>query len=293
MISHESKEHHFVPKLLLRPWLVEAAENQFELHGYWWDARRGLSCKRKGLKGFCNQIDLLSLRSHSLGRDALERIFFGSIDSKGAIARDLLLENGPNRLDSQTRSDFARLLFSIEIRRPSIVKKLRMDGRAFLAEEIDADPDICQAMTEIGIELKPSEYLETRRGFHLEDRALGMIQSLIDNPNVGNRLINAHWSIKRINQNDGSLVLSDRPLIRIHGYDHPDATWALPLNPQIVFIACNSRKTMISLQEVPSGRFVKSMNRSSVFQAERFVFCSDASHEHWLEKRMKPPKKLS
>jgi len=71
-----SRDHHFVPKLLLRPWLVDAADGQRALLGYWWDSRtQKLAVKRKGLEAFCFQLDLLTLASHHLGRDALERVF--------------------------------------------------------------------------------------------------------------------------------------------------------------------------------------------------------------------------
>jgi hypothetical protein len=63
----ESHKHHFVPKLLLRPWLREGPGGQLNLWGYHWDHRRAqLACKRRGLDAFCFQIDLLTLQAHAL-----------------------------------------------------------------------------------------------------------------------------------------------------------------------------------------------------------------------------------
>ena len=79
MTSQESRRHHFVPELLLKPWARDGV-----LNGFWWDHREGrLSCRRKGAKAFCYDIDLLSVKRHEDGRDVLEREFFGPIDIKG------------------------------------------------------------------------------------------------------------------------------------------------------------------------------------------------------------------
>ena len=147
MAGQEAHEHHFVPAFLLRPWCVEGL-----LQGYWWDDRRGeLARKRKGTRGFCWQLDLLTLRAHSLGRDAIEKVFFGDIDTKGAEARDLLLAGGPRNLNADQRCDFARLLLSLDARRPATVSKLRVMGPRYIAESLDDDPEILAAMKDEGV----------------------------------------------------------------------------------------------------------------------------------------------
>jgi hypothetical protein len=286
MAGQEAHEHHFVPEFLLRPWCVEGL-----LQGYWWDDRRGeLACKRKGTRGFCWQLDLLTLGSHSLGRDALEKVFLGDIDTKGAKARDRLLAGGPRNLNADQRCDFARLLLSLDVRRPAIVSKLRVMGPRHIAKSLDDDPEILAAMESEGLVGTPSTYIE-QLGTCLEDRALVTIQRLVDNPKIGGRLINAHWHVVRIGPFDGSLVLSDRPLIRFRGYDHPGAAWVLPLTPKTAFVALNHPSNLERIKRVTPQRFAKEVNASSVNQAERFVFCADTSHEPWLAKRLGEPAK--
>jgi hypothetical protein len=48
--------------------------------------------------------------------------------------------------------------------------------------------------------MRPSELAE-RRG-SLEDRVLLIMQSLIDNPEVGHRLINGYWGVRRLGPGD-------------------------------------------------------------------------------------------
>jgi hypothetical protein len=286
MTMQESHNHHFVPKLLLRPWLVEDPQGHLNLWGYWWDPeRRLLMQKRRGLNSFCCQLDLLSLQAHNLGRDVIERLFFGEIDTRGAVARNLLVDGQMDDLSVDQRCDFARLLLSLDIRRPRIVSEIRTK-RDYLANELDTDRKILAAMSEEGINETPSSYVENHLGWRLQDRALLVIQKLVDNPAVGRRLINAHWHIRRLGITDGTFVLADRPLIRIHGYDRPGATWVLPLTPKVVFIACNAIENLQRLTRLSDQRFAKEVNRSSVNQAERFVFCVDRSHEIWLGKRL-------
>jgi len=79
-------------------------------------------------------------------------------------------------------------------------------------------------------------------------------------------------------------VLSDRPLIRIRGYDHPGGAWVLPLTPKVAFIAVNHPENLRRMQCVTPQRFVKQTNYSSAWQAERFVFSIDDFHARWLAK---------
>lgn len=93
--------------------------------------------------------------------------------------------------------------------------------------------------------------------------------------------------MKRLGSFDGSFVLSDRPLIRILGYDKPGAIWALPLTPKAAFIGANHHDNYERLMRTSAARFGKSMNRSSTAQAERFVFSTEMDHEKWLSKRLR------
>jgi Protein of unknown function (DUF4238) len=155
----EAHRHHFVPQFLLRPWCINGV-----LQGYCWDSRNGkLACKCKGPKGFCYRLDLLALRARNLGRDALEKIQFGQIDTKGAAACDQLLTDDPKTLSADQRCDFARLLFSLEARRPANVNMLRVAGPKYLAECLDSDPEILAAMDSEGLANRPMRTARIRR----------------------------------------------------------------------------------------------------------------------------------
>ena len=212
------------------------------------------------------------------GRDVLERKYFGHVDSSGAIVRDRLLSDGPQSLSSSDRCDFARLLLSLEARRPINVQHLRDYGKRHLMEAIDNDVDILGELERAGVSNTPSEYVE-KYGYSMEDRALSSIQRLVDNPRVGGRLINMSWRIFSLDLFDGSLVLSDRPLVRTAGLGHPDEAWYLPLGPKAVFCALNDHR---GLDGTTPKRLAKRLNVASAQQAEKYVFCADKTHTHWL-----------
>lgn len=199
----------------------------------------------------------------------------------GAVVRDRLLNDGPESLDNDQRCDFARLLLSLEARRPATVQKLR-DGGSYLAEALDSDPEILQAMESEGLSGSPSAYYEEQAG-PLEDRALSNIQQLVDNPRIGVSLINSHWQVVHLRSRDGTLVLSDRPLVRFFGYDHPKASWFLPLSPKAIFYAANCPQ---DFERWTPQKLAKYSNIKSVGQVQKYVFCVDATHNRLLEKHL-------
>jgi hypothetical protein len=265
---------------------VETKPRQFNLFGYYWNKEQErVVCKIRGLDSFCNQIDLLTLHSRKLGKDALETVFFKEIDNKGATVRDFLVQNGPDQLTAEQRSEFARLILSLEARRPINVQKLKGQASTFV-HGLDNDPNILEAMKRYGFEGLPSDLYLSHKGTSYEDHALSIIEKLVDNKEVGGKLINSIWLIVRVGVFDGSFLLGDRPVIRTFGYDHPNAIWALPLSPKIVFLAANQKTNAVELKRMPVARLVKAVNKHSVGQAERFVFATDASNAKLLAKGM-------
>jgi hypothetical protein len=287
MSAQESRKHHYVPEFLLRPWLSDI-RGENVLCGYHWHPHRNeLAVKRRGLNSFCFQLDLLSLRQHQLGRDAIEKIFFGEIDTQGTKARDLLIEKGASALNGDQRCSFARLLLSLDARRPHMVDKIRA-AKDWLADNLNSDSEVIAVAEAVGIKERPSEFLERHTGVLLEDRAIGLIQKLVDNPKVGGRLINSTWAVVRFKGSDETLILSDRPLIRFFGYEHENALWILPLEPHAAFVAANDAANVAKLNSLSTNRLAKQVNVASANQAESFVFSVSDSHRQWLPKYLRP-----
>ena len=278
-MKHQQVSHknHYVPRFLMKPWASEDGN----LNAYWWNTRKGrLECNKKGTKAFCFEIDALTLEEHKEGPDALERGFFAEVDADGSVARELILREGPESLSNDTKCDFARLLLSLEARRPEVARRLREESPQEMANILDKDPILLCAMETEQMSLSPSAFMPLPCTISEH-----MFIRLVDNPKMGGRLINAHWQVVRLGPRDGTLILSDRPLVRVLGYDNPKAAWFLPLSPKAVFYATYSP---IDFAGLTPRRLAKCLNADSVRQAQKYVFGVDDSHKRLLEKHLPP-----
>ena len=119
----------------------------------------------------------------------------------------------------------------------------------------------------------------------LETERSATFSSLSITKKIGGRLINSHWRIVHLGPGDGSLVLSDRPLVRLFGYEHPKASWFLPLGPRAVFCAVNCPK---DFDRLTPRKLARSLNVDSVRQVQKYAFCVDGGHNRLLERHLPP-----
>ena len=101
-----------------------------------------------------------------------------------------------------------------------VAQRLRVDSPQELASILNKDPILLRAMEAEGLPLLPSVFLPPPHTISEH-----MFIRLVDNQNIGGRLINAHWRVVRLGPRDGTLILSDRPLVRLFGCDNPKAPW--------------------------------------------------------------------
>ncbi len=271
--ARDPKRHHYVPEFLLRPWVREWQTSQNELRGYYWQRHeKRLRYRQKGVGAFCHSIDLLTLWGRREGRAVLESRFFQAIDQHGRTAVDTLIAKGPNALTSKERSDFARLMLSLEYRRPAVIRRLRTEATATLVAGLNDAPDVVAELRARGINEPPSEYAQKEFGWSFEDRAMLIVQQLVDIRAMGERIINAHWHVKKLRREHGTYMLADRPLVRTHGLEHQAATWFLPLTPKFGFYATLHPANLRLLKKSSPRAAIENSNYSTVQQAERFVF---------------------
>lgn len=280
--SRAARDHHYVPRFLLRAWALGEV-----VHGWWWNPWKDqLVVKSRGVASFCNQIDLLTIGRHQLGQDVIERIFFGHVDTRGASVYQKIISSGVQSLTGEERSDFARLLLSLEFRKPEMVRLLRDQSKAW-TQTLNNDPELLALMAEHGISKTPIEYWLEKGGGNLEDRAVMLIQGLVDNQKLGPILINSHWRTVTLKPGEESFVLADRPLMRFRGLGDPDCLWVLPLTPLMAFVAAPQAATIQAVLKPSARRFAISSNGDSARHAERFVFSVEERHARWLGRYLK------
>lgn len=280
----QSKRHHYVPETLMKPWL--RAGNI--MRGYYWDDHRNcLRYHEKGRKGFCAQNDLLTISTRDDPPDLIERDTFGRVDGRGAIARDKLLDGGPSALDADEKHDFIRLLLSLDVRRPDVVKQLR-GGGDYLRQKLDDDPEVQTLAAIFGLKEAPSKFLEAYHGTSFEDRSLRLIEKLTDSSRVSEIVVRSKWVVRRLSSSASEVVLSDRPLVRVGGTFTADFIWALPLKRDAVFFATPNATIAEKIRRASERMVVHEVNAASVAQADRYVFSTiDHAEDGWLAKRLR------
>ena len=147
---------------------------------------------------------------------------------------------------------------------------------------MDSDQSFRVVLQEKDSHEDPSFYAKGL-GLPSEDRAVAKVQDLVNDGDRDQKFINWHWRLARARFGQGTFLLSDRPLIRKYAFDHIEAVWVIPLDPFTAFYASRRESAKI----VTDGReFLKSVNKHSVQQADKYVFCLDTSHEPLLRKHL-------
>lgn len=288
-MSGYKKEQHYVPELLLRPWLVKNDKAQDVLLAYYWNEHDNSvwSKDRLGTNGYCYQPDLMTVDEHPEGRDVLEAKFFEEIDNNGGQALLRILREGLSNLTEEQKRDFAFLLLSLEARRPEILEKLRSEGASFLREKLDSDITIRKVCEQEGIEISPSEYFE-KHVAKLADRALLAALPYLTRSPIGlPALQNCYWLVREMASDALKLVISDRPLIRVEAATHPDRIWCLPLSPNVLFLASPNKILIQGFLKKSDNHLVRSANVESVRQRDRYVFSVDKNTPKWLVKQLR------
>jgi hypothetical protein len=239
------------------------------------------------VKAFCHGKRLWSLVGYPRGEDAIERVFFGYIDDRAAVAADTLVSGGPKALSLASRIDFTRFLHSLEYRRPDIMARLHIFGEVDLPSGMDSDPEILEALAAKGIEEAPSQWYQKATGENLRNRAVMMVQDLVDSPSRGQQVINWCWGVVTLPDGVPDFCTSDRPLIRTAGTDSPTVAWVLPLTPRVAFVATSAEQTLSLLRSQSAKQLVRRVNAEQVVNADRFVFTRKLETEAWLAKRLR------
>ena len=276
------RKNHFVPKALLRQWILPNCNDRINnLRGWSWDQRRQkLQSKDRGIDAFCFQIDLLTTRSRLGLSDALEHEF-EAVDTAAAIARDKITTRGVEHLSVQERSNFAYFLMSLEIRRPTHVQRLRSSPE-LIRNEVNSDQQILEHFRALGIKESPIEFWERQHPDIIFDEQSfeRSMNAVATHTATHNNLVAANWFMISLLPADGTFIASDRPVLKSNGYFKPagDWFWYLPLSPLRALLVTPHERMTITDRRGFRERF----NRLIAEQTERYVFSIVNTVTDWL-----------
>jgi hypothetical protein len=278
--------HHFVPQFLLEPWTVNSTDGRLQVFRL---DIGGLPTSRRTPKYTAFEPDLYALTRDAvagMSKHDVERKFLALVDSHAAVARRRMLEQGLASLSVDDRVHWARFLMSLRVRQPAMVDLVRRDAATELRQHLQSDPELYEA--EAGDDDPPTmeEWVEKRFPGLIDNFGMSFFHELIDNADVGTKLLAMRWWLCRLDDARFELLLGDHPCIFTHGIDAPEQIVALPVAPRVAFLATRGDRINEAIRSTAPSRLTERINESSVGQARARVYARDASQRRFIQNRL-------
>lgn len=215
----------------------------------------------------------------------IERIFMGAVDKHAATARDIMLA-GDIPTEPSIRHAWARFLLSLVMRTPEAVKAFKHKVKS---DFLVPDPEFQGKYNEIKKEDWPptlEEYMLQQSPTMPEREAVIMITRLIQNQNVLRLMMRADWWLLDTSTKRRKILTSDHPLIMSNGLGRPDGHFALPLSPNLVFVAFMNHGIGRGIQRIPLSRLMRDINDAVIGQGRRSVYAFDEEETRAVKRRM-------
>jgi hypothetical protein len=215
----------------------------------------------------------------------IERIFMGAVDKHAATARDIMLA-GDIPTEPSIRHAWARFLLSLVMRTPEAVKAFKHKVKS---DFLVPDPEFQGKYNEIKKEGWPptlEEYMLQQSPTMPEREAVIMITRLIQNQNVLRLMMRADWWLLDTSTKRRKILTSDHPLIMSNGLGRPDGHFALPISPNLVFVAFMNHGIGRGIQRIPLSRLMRDINDAVIGQGRRSVYAFDEEETRTVKRRM-------
>ena len=273
--------HHFVPRFLLRSWA--GPDNCLE---YIRIDKPELWSRRSPPRSVAWEADLYAMknsRRSDVDPQAIETEFLKHIDNRAAIAREELISPSSSRLSPEKSRDWILFLMSLRVRQPNAVTYIRHEG-LMIADALNESPEEYTALAGPSDPSTLSGWVRKNLPGYIEDFGISQLPALVTSQDVLDTMWRMkHQSVVDLTRGAEYLLLSDNPCIFVHGLDHPEFTLALPLSPNMVFIASRSDRAITNLQSRTADTLVTAINQSSIQQAHAQLYASDKSLHPFIQ----------
>lgn len=277
--------NHYVPQFLLRQW-VTVTDNKIE--AFRKDITR-IPSSRQGPVGTAYEDNLYALSKDQVAgmdKHAIEKQFLSIIDSRAASVHEKLCTQGLGILSSEDKQDWARFLMSLRVRQPEIVNLLLTSSEEQLRESLLDQPE---KYKELAGENDPSsleEWTESHFPGLIENFGLSFFHKLVDNPTIGEKILNLRWWIWDFEQLKNHLLLADHPCIYTRGIDDDNLVIALPISPTKAFMATKSERISELMRKQSPKNLLTRINESSIAQAKKRIYARDESPRRFITNRL-------
>ena len=279
-------DHHFVPKFLLRAWSNGASDGM--LQEFRLDLE-GLPTMRRAPTATAFQDNLYALTKPEvagMSQQAIETDLMSLIDNYAAPVRVRMEQHGLKNLSITERQDWVRFLMSLRVRQPDIVSQIRAEGAHNLRQNLLDAPEQYEALAEEDDAPTLEEWVEQHYPGLVENFGLSCMPKLVDNREVGTKILYLRWWLWDFSNAKHELLLADNPCIFTGGIDAPELIIALPISPTKAFLATRGDLTAAKLRQQSPSTLVVHLNESSVLQAGARIYARTDAPKQFIGNRL-------
>ncbi|MWB79838.1 DUF4238 domain-containing protein [Pseudooceanicola sp. 216_PA32_1] len=242
--------------------------------------------KRVSPKGTAYEEHLYSMRTPDGPPIAdMERDFMSRLDSEAAEALGLLEQGLPeSKWEQRLRSAWSRFVWAQSIRTPSEIAQLKSSVKEAWSEATPGLQAAYEAERPEGAPESVDDWLATLDP-HTEDRfALTIARRSMDHSGIGQIINNMRWMVLDFEGCGIPLLTSDRPVWMTMTLSEPNAFILMPIGPTRLFVASRETETMLRIAAQNRRQQAKSVNKTTVQHAVKFVFGVDHNMKSFVQK---------
>jgi hypothetical protein len=110
------------------------------------------------------------------------------------------------------------------------------------------------------------------------------LPELIDHEGIGQMLNDMHWFVLTTEADAPPLLTSDKPLFISEKLGAPGCHLTLPIAPNRLFVAVNSKDAEAEFRARPQKELIESTNVRSTQQAAKYVYGSDNAQSEFVDR---------
>lgn len=218
----------------------------------------------------------------------VEKGFMHAVDNWAAQALAIMLRENPHRddLDAKMKVAWARFLYSLIIRTPEHIKRIQQkadENPPELPETLRADYDKLRGPTD-----PPTfeEYKAWSLANPLKVAAQRLLPELINSERVITEIAFMRYTTAKVAKTRYTMLTSDRPVIMTNGLAQADAHIAIPLSPNVLFLAAKSDETRRAIASMSDDKIIEVVNHKVSEQAIKYVYGMDDRQLRFVANRL-------
>lgn len=269
--------HHFVPDFLLKNW--HTALNKKLTHFQWTFGKLDVHEYKAKHVAKCDHLYSRVLQNGTHDNSLETTYFRDEVDNIAAPVLDKICNHGVSLLTEDDRRIWTRFLAAQLARTPSMIQSFRENSTQDFQSGVD------EIASRPGRE-SFRKYVEHNARFAAYNIAVEILPAVIANPELNSLIHDAAWDVIDLSSASFDLLIGDHPIVKIK--TAPDCNiMALPITPKSVLCLASSESLIVQIRKVSTSQLVKILNKSTVLQADQYVYSTGRLHTEFIRKHLR------